>query len=219
MAICENEGGGLSPTTQEKILRAAMKVFSERGFTEATTRAICAEARVNLALVNYYYRTKADLYRTVLAVLAKQVVNPIVAIPDGAHDAESWRSAVRAWVSRVLAVCVATDTPERYVSQLVRRAPNVPADLAREIEFAFFLPLRQSFSRLVRMAIPDASPVQIGQWCGAVHAQLIVYVIATPNWVSRFCPSGVDLDQWLEATVDHICQGVFAHLSFLEVVP
>ena len=52
--------------TRDRILRAATKVFAEHGFREATTRMICAEAAVNSALVNYHFRSKADLYRAVI---------------------------------------------------------------------------------------------------------------------------------------------------------
>jgi AcrR family transcriptional regulator len=48
--------------TRERLLDAAEKVFVEFGFYDATVREICKRAQVNLALVNYHFGDKAQLY-------------------------------------------------------------------------------------------------------------------------------------------------------------
>ncbi|MDR0371301.1 MAG: TetR/AcrR family transcriptional regulator [Prevotellaceae bacterium] len=53
-------------STQEKILLAAEKVFSEKGFGTARMRDISAEAGVNLALINYHYKSKENLYAIIM---------------------------------------------------------------------------------------------------------------------------------------------------------
>ena len=52
-------------TTEEKIRQAATKVFLEKGFDGTTTRDIAAEAGINLALLNYYFRSKQKLFDSV----------------------------------------------------------------------------------------------------------------------------------------------------------
>lgn len=52
-------------TTEEKIKQAATKVFMEKGFDGTTTRDIAAEANINLALLNYYFRNKQKLFDSV----------------------------------------------------------------------------------------------------------------------------------------------------------
>ena len=49
-------------TTEERIRQAATKVFLEKGFDGTTTRDIAAEAGINLALLNYYFRNKQKLF-------------------------------------------------------------------------------------------------------------------------------------------------------------
>ena len=51
-----------SDETREKLLDAAKHVFVERGFYDATVRQICQRAGVNLALVNYHFGDKLQLY-------------------------------------------------------------------------------------------------------------------------------------------------------------
>jgi AcrR family transcriptional regulator len=52
-----------APGARERILSAALQIFSEKGFDGATTRDIAARAKVNLGLINYYFDTKLKLWR------------------------------------------------------------------------------------------------------------------------------------------------------------
>lgn len=47
-----------------RILDAALREFSERGYRDATMRAIAREAGVNPKLVHYYFGTKEQLFTT-----------------------------------------------------------------------------------------------------------------------------------------------------------
>jgi AcrR family transcriptional regulator len=52
-----------SGDTRERILRAALAAFSERGFDGARTREIAARAHVTLGLLQYYFGSKLELWR------------------------------------------------------------------------------------------------------------------------------------------------------------
>jgi AcrR family transcriptional regulator len=52
----------LKKNAKQKILEAAMEVFGEQGFRAATVREICKKAGVNIALVNYHFKSKKLLY-------------------------------------------------------------------------------------------------------------------------------------------------------------
>jgi AcrR family transcriptional regulator len=52
--------------TRGKLLRAAIRVFAEKGFEGATVRDICSEAGANVAAVNYYFGSKERLYESVI---------------------------------------------------------------------------------------------------------------------------------------------------------
>ena len=53
-------------STEEKIKAAARKVFTKKGFSAARTRDIAEEAGINLALLNYYFRSKEKLFDLVM---------------------------------------------------------------------------------------------------------------------------------------------------------
>ena len=55
-----------SDITRERILKAAERLFADRGYEETSVRAIVAKARVNQAAINYHFGGKDGLYREVL---------------------------------------------------------------------------------------------------------------------------------------------------------
>jgi AcrR family transcriptional regulator len=55
-----------SDITRERIMKAAERLFAERGYDATSIRAIVAKARVNQAAINYHFDGKDGLYREVL---------------------------------------------------------------------------------------------------------------------------------------------------------
>ncbi|MFC3199298.1 TetR/AcrR family transcriptional regulator [Parapedobacter deserti] len=64
MAKKKTSTAGLS--TEEKIKEAARKVFLQKGYAATRTRDIAEEAGINLALLNYYFRSKEKLFEIVI---------------------------------------------------------------------------------------------------------------------------------------------------------
>ncbi len=51
---------------EEKIKEAARKLFTQKGYSAVKTRDIAAEAGINLALLNYYFRSKEKLFEIIM---------------------------------------------------------------------------------------------------------------------------------------------------------
>lgn len=67
-------------STEEKILISASKVFTEKGFSGTRTRDIAEEAGINLALLNYYFRSKEKLFEQVMKVKIVLLFGKIIPI-------------------------------------------------------------------------------------------------------------------------------------------
>ncbi len=52
-------------STEEKIKKAALKVFSDKGYAQTKTRDIASNAGVNISTLHYYYRSKDRLFKMV----------------------------------------------------------------------------------------------------------------------------------------------------------
>jgi AcrR family transcriptional regulator len=53
-------------TTQEKIIQAARNVFTKKGYSATRTRDIAEESGLNLALINYHFQSKDNLFKIVI---------------------------------------------------------------------------------------------------------------------------------------------------------
>ncbi len=72
-------------STQDKILEAARDVFTQKGFAATRTRDIAETAGINLALLNYYYRSKEKLFQQVMEEKRNELfgqIDPICNDPD-----------------------------------------------------------------------------------------------------------------------------------------
>lgn len=67
-------------STEDKILLAASKIFTAKGYAGTRTRDIAEEAGINLALLNYYFRTKEKLFEQVMKVKIVLLFGQIIPI-------------------------------------------------------------------------------------------------------------------------------------------
>jgi TetR/AcrR family transcriptional regulator len=65
--------GGRNSATIRRIVAAAESIFAEQGIDGARTEAIARAARVNKALLYYYFKSKEDLHRFTLQTLFEQM--------------------------------------------------------------------------------------------------------------------------------------------------
>ena len=66
--------------TKERILNVAQKIFSEKGFDFVTTQEIANKARVNKAMIHYYFKNKEGLYIEILRKLFNEIASKILDI-------------------------------------------------------------------------------------------------------------------------------------------
>src|SRR3954468_17682023 len=75
--MCAKKTIPLDVSTEEKIKAAAKKLFTQKGFAATRTRDIAEEAGINLALLNYYFRSKQKLYDIILLENFRQFIQGI----------------------------------------------------------------------------------------------------------------------------------------------
>jgi len=71
----------IAVSAEEKIREAARRVFTKKGYAATRTRDIAEEAGLNLALLNYYFRSKEKLFAIVMEERMRQffgVITPLM---------------------------------------------------------------------------------------------------------------------------------------------
>ncbi len=67
-------------STEQKIKDAARKVFMTKGFSGCTTREIAKSVGINVALLNYYFRSKGKLFELILEAALSDFIDSMVEV-------------------------------------------------------------------------------------------------------------------------------------------
>jgi TetR/AcrR family transcriptional regulator len=96
--------GNTDPVARDTILAAAAELFAAQGFAGTTIKEIAGKAKVNSALLYYYFEDKEGLYREVLANLIGRMASQIgAAIAAPLSPEEGVRRFVEAQAERFFA--------------------------------------------------------------------------------------------------------------------
>lgn len=79
--------------TRERILAAALDLFSERSFEGATTREIAARAEVTQPLLNYHFHSKDDLWRAAVEGLFQDLTDALSSRQGGLRGVDDLTTA------------------------------------------------------------------------------------------------------------------------------
>ena len=103
-----------SEVTRERIMKAAERLFAERGYDGTSIRAIVAKARVNQAAINYHFDGKDGLYREVLRDAFRALTEDQLAHGQDTR-AVSRDEALAAFIRRQLRPLSARDELSRHM--------------------------------------------------------------------------------------------------------
>jgi AcrR family transcriptional regulator len=201
--------------TKTKILHAAIRVFSEKGYKGATVREICQKAgAANLNSVIYYFNGKENLYRAVLEFMFE--------------DAEKFQppqteiDAAEANPGKELALFILTFTRVIYVieneldahlaSIFVKEIAN-PSPFLEQMVQRYLVPTHESLQVIIRKIIGKTAPDRVIRDCeDAVFGQIYYYLFARPL-VVRAYPDEPEPHQRIEAIAEHITRFALGGLA------
>ena len=120
-------------STEEKIKEAARKVFTQKGYAATRTRDIAEAAGINLALLNYYFRSKQKLFELVMAEKLQKyfgVLAPV--LNDGSTSLET---KVESIASKYIDLIIENPELPLFVLSEVRNNPEHFIKLTEEVDF------------------------------------------------------------------------------------
>lgn len=134
------------PDTVRRILRTAEEIFAERGLAGARTSAIARGARVNQALLYYYFQSKEELHRFTLEMLFSQLrAQAAAALQRQASPGEQLLGYVNAYFDFVAAH---PNYPRLVERELMSRGPRLGG-----IVEDYFRPLYGRLTQTIRRGI------------------------------------------------------------------
>jgi len=143
-----------SEVTRDRIMKAAERLFAERGYDGTSIRAIVARARVNQAAINYHFEGKEGLYREVLRGAFRGLTEHQLA--NAAQAAQMTREeALAAFVQRQLRPLLARDEASRHLRIFTWETVR-PTAVFRKLVSEEAAPFMGVATDLVRRFLPDA---------------------------------------------------------------
>lgn len=89
--------------TKNKIMDAAIEIFSEKGFKGATIREICLKAEQSVGSINYHFRDKDGLYEVCIKQILEDLILKHQPEPENSADlsaSEKLEFFIKAYVNR-----------------------------------------------------------------------------------------------------------------------
>ena len=202
--------------TRDDILKAAVELFCERGFSGTTVRDICGRAGANVAAVNYHFKGKLGLGEAVVDHLFASVPG---VVEDEANDTgiggeADWRAALIDFIYDFIVEEEGERSRRAERSRLVFRELDAPSELFPIMFRKYMRPLQSRLMSLVRMGLPPDAPEDEAElWFMTIISQCVMF---RKKPLAETGMSGFDLSDKAVArrVAEHIAGTVFSGLRY-----
>ena len=174
--------------TRGRVLKAAARLFAERGFNHVSIRDICKEAGSNVASVNYHFGDKLGLYRELIGAVAEGMNDAKTSAFEagaGRPPEEQLRAYIRGFLHQLLdqnpmEIC--------WLEKLIARETTEPTPALDLIIEKGIKPAAERLNKLVSevMGLPADDP-RVVQGAGAIQG-LCIWYRSTQPVVERMFP-------------------------------
>ena len=151
--------------TRERLLEAAGRLFTERGYAGTSLRAVTAEAGVSVSAANYHFGSKQALLHAVcerhIGWLNEERIDALDALEARfAPDIPPLEEILRAFFRPVLRARGLE--PRRDPREVAARLYADPPEISRELREKLFGPLSRRMREALAASFPGADPGQLG---------------------------------------------------------
>lgn len=187
--------------SRERLLRAALRLFAQKGFDKTSTREIAEAAGTNLAAIRYYFGDKAGLYR---AVYLETQGDPAADIARYADPSLPLREALRGLYEGFIAPLREGDTAQLCV-KLHAREYLEPTGLWQQEIHESIRPAHEALLQVLQRHLGLATPDDELRRLGVCLAGLGVHLHVCTDVIEHLAPAlhrgPRGHDQWLERLV------------------
>jgi len=195
----------------DRLLQVAVEVFAECGFREATVREICSRAHVNVASVNYYFRSKEALYTQALA-FAFQEANRLypndAALDNGLPPEQRLALFINNFLHKLL-----DDSHLGLHSKLIAREIADPTKALDEIIETAITPQFNLLQEIIQQILGAQADKVIVQRCLlSIFGQCLMFKHSR-SIIDRLYPELIVNDSAIQASAEHITRFSLAALT------
>ena len=202
--------------TREEILKAAVELFSERGYENTSIRDICSKAGVNVAAVNYHFKGKSGLGDAVVEHLFENISEQPHYFANFAEISteKEWKNKIKEFIRNFISDRDKEEYRNFYRSRLIFLELDNPSPLFELMYEKYLGPLQKNLIKLIGMGLPtDATEEEVAMWVITLTSQCVIFRKRTksPMDIARIDfanPANVEM------VTEHIASTLFSGLRF-----
>jgi AcrR family transcriptional regulator len=198
---------------RQRLLETAGRKFAEKGYDATNVREITEAAGMNVASVNYHFRSKEELYVEAVRHAANTCLQltPMPTWPAGVPAEKRLRDFIRAFLMRLLR----DDVPEWHRHLIMREVIDPRPGACEQFVRDFVRPTFEVLQGILRELTPAGTPQEqlfligssvVGQCLHYHHARHVLRLLVGQQEYQRY-----DLDR----LTDHIWRFSLAALRGL----
>jgi AcrR family transcriptional regulator len=202
--------------TRERILDAAERLFAEHGFAGTSHRQITAEARVNLAAVNYHFGSKEALFLEVVRRRLEPVNRRRVEMLDEAErrgGAARLEDVARAFVEPVVAARM-EGGKLGVLPKLMARVVGEPGGWAERLLPVVFAGVAARFLATLERAMPEVKREDL-LWGLVFSAGVLSHYLLLGDLIRRAAGGAPEAEGAGGETVERMVRYIAAGLKAL----
>ena len=205
----------LTMSTKEKIIKAAVELFSEKGFAATTTRDICAKALCNVAAVNYHFQGKEGLGAAVIDYLFEDYEerhSAFLNAPPPCTEKE-WREAVFNFIRNLISEGE-DEFKTSHRTRIIFRELSNPTALFHDMHARFLKPIQERVRSLIRLGLPPTSnEAEVNMWLITLMSQCVFF---RKQHTPEMGLANINLNKStnVDMVVHHIAGTLFGNLNF-----
>ena len=199
--------------TKKRVLEAAGRVFSEKGFEAATVRDICDLAQANIASVKYYFGDKQSLYLAacIEAQCAREGAVPMPEWEPGVAAPVRLQGFIRTFLRRLF-----EEERPAWHRQLMLREMASPTDACAHVVEDYIRPMATILQGILLEMLPPDTPEAVGFQVGfSVVGQCLFYHVHQPI-AERLMGTENYRQLTIDQLADHITHFSLAALGYAE---
>ena len=200
----------VADATRSRLLEAAVQVFAEVGYRRATVREICARAEVNVALVNYHFGDKLELYSEVLQSLVS--VGRLEAMREALNQKGPPQDILRNAIKARLRGLASGDR-EGLLVRIMAHEVAQPTPAMTRIINRVSRPLYKQMCEMIGALLGLPGDHEKTRLCAhSIMGQVAFYVLAGPV-LRRLWPELIMSPEQLDRIGDHIADFSLPYLK------
>lgn len=206
--------------TKERLFKAAIRVFADKGYQAATVRDICQLAKANVAAINYHYGDKEKLYSQVVHEIfraTREARTPYLGAEAPPYD--RLKAFIRASFEEILPSAHPNEDPEECMAMgtifmlEVARPTGVLDDIVKN----FIGPDCEELYSILAAILGYDTPPRVIEMCMAsvisqplhfYYSQSIIQRLAQDKGAFLLDPNFID---FATEHVFQFCVGAFEH--------